>query len=150
MTVGRRQVLSMLAAGQLSADEADRLIRALEHLEQLDQRQQPQTALERRPPVRTQPSHLRMQIGLREGGETPLKLEARLPLSIVRAGARLASLVPPEAQEQVSSLLRARGLPFDIGPITPDRADRLVDELSDLAVEIGQRRKDLKVKLSCE
>ena len=144
MTVGRRQVLSMLAAGQLTAEEADRLITALDYLDR------PTTVLDRTPPRRTPPRYLRVLVDVHEDGAAPIKVNVRVPLQILRAGVRLASLIPPPAQEQVNRALRQRGLPFDLGQLRPENLDQFIDRLSDLSVAVDQRQKDLKIKLYCE
>jgi hypothetical protein len=144
MTVGRRQVLSMLAAGQVTAEEADRLITALESLDG------PQTALEVVAPRRMPPRYLRVQLDMHEGGPTPVKVDARVPLQVLRAGVRLASLIPPRAQEQLDLAMRERGLPFDLSRMTPENVDQLIDQLSDLSIAVDQRQSDLRIRLSCE
>jgi hypothetical protein len=144
VTVGRRQVLAMLAAGQVTTEEADRLITALESLDR------PQTALEVTKPVRNPPRYLRVQVDMHEASDAPVKIDVRVPLQVLRAGVRLASLIPPEAQAQVNRALRERGLSFDLTQVRPDNVDQLIDQLSDLSVAVDQRHNELKIKLSCE
>jgi hypothetical protein len=144
VTIGRRQVLSMLAAGQVTTEEADRLITALESLDR------PPTALQVVKPIPNPPRYLRVQVDMDEGSDAPVKLDVRVPLQVLRAGVRLASLIPPEAQAQVNRALRERGLPFDLSQVRPDNVDQFIDQLSDLTVAVDQRHNGLKIKLSCE
>lgn len=134
----------MLAAGQITADDADRLLTALDHLDE------PTTALERVPPRGTAPRYLRVLVDMHEEGATPINVNVRVPLQILRAGVKLASLIPPQAQEQVNRALRQRGVPFDISHVRPENLDQFIDRLSDLSIAVDQKQNDLKIKLFCE
>ena len=144
MTEGRRQVLAMLAAGRLTTDEADRLLAALETPEH------PPTALEIAPSRPASPRYLRVQIDMHEDQEGPIKVNLRIPLQLLRAGVKVASLIPPRAQEQVNRVLRQRGLPFDLNQVRPENLDQLIDQLSTFTVAVDQKQNDLKIKVFCE
>lgn len=144
MTVGRRQVLTMLAAGQLTTDEADRLITALDTLDQSG------GALDRPTPRPAPPRYLRVLVDVHEDDASPVKFNVRVPLQILRAGVKLASLIPPQAQEQVNRALRQRGLPFDLTHVRAENLDQFIDQLSDLSVAVDQKQNDLKIKIFCE
>jgi hypothetical protein len=144
MTEGRRQILAMLADGRLTPDEADRLLTALEAPDH------PSTALELAPSRPDPPRYLRVQIDMHEDQEDPIKVNLRVPLQLLRAGVRVASLIPPRAQEQVNRVLRQRGLPFDLNQVRPENLDQLIDQLSSFTVAVDQKQNDLKIKLFCE
>ncbi len=141
MTENRRQVLEMLSAGQITAEEADRLITAI------DDRQPSRDALE---PRRTAaPKYLRVLADVEEDHEGPIKVNVRVPLQLLRAGVKLASLIPVQAQEGVNDALRGSGVPFDLSQIKPENLDELIDHLGDLTVDVDQEPK-LKVRIFCE
>jgi hypothetical protein len=144
MTIGRRQVLSMLAAGQLTTDEADRLITALDRLDQ------PSGTVEHVAPRPAAPRYLRVQVDMHQDAVSPIKVNVRVPLQILRAGVKLASLIPPQAQEQVNNALRQRGVPFDLTHVRPENLDQFIDRLTDLSVAVDQKQNDLKIKVFCE
>jgi hypothetical protein len=144
MTIGRRQVLSMLAAGQLTTDEADRLITALDRLDQ------PSGTLEHVAPPPAAPRYLRVQVDMHQEAMSPIKVNVRVPLQILRAGVKLASLIPPQAQEHVNNALRQRGVPFDLTHVRPENLDQFIDRLTDLSVAVDQKQNDLKIKVFCE
>jgi hypothetical protein len=144
MTEGRRQVLAMLAAGRLTAEEADRLLTALETPEH------PPTALEIAPSRPARPRYLRVQIDMHEDQEGPINVNLRVPLQLLRAGVKVASLIPPRAQDQVNRVLRQRGLPFDLNQVRPENLDQLIDQLSTFTVAVDQKQNDLKIKVFCE
>ncbi len=139
MTENTRQVLEMLAEGKITTEEADRLISAL--------RDQPSDA--GAPPAK-KPRYLRVIVDSNDSGEGPVKINIRVPLMLLRAGVRLASVIPPQAQERVNRALREQGVDLDITTIKPDNLEELIDELRDLTVDIEQQREDVKVKVFVE
>jgi hypothetical protein len=72
----------------------------------------------------------------------------RVPMQLLRAGVRFASLIPLEARERVNIALRKDGVPFDISQIKPENLEELVDHLDDLTVDIDD--KNTKVRVYCE
>lgn len=140
MTENRRQVLEMLSAGQITADEADRLISALED----------RTSTAVAEPRRTSaPKYLRVLADIDEDDDGPIKVNVRVPLQLLRAGVRLASLIPPQAQGEVNDALQ-RGVGFDLSQIKPENLDELIDQLADLTVDVDQEQKNLRVRVFCE
>jgi membrane peptidoglycan carboxypeptidase len=139
MTENTRQVLEMLAEGKITTEEADRLISAL--------REQP--AAPGAAPAK-KPRYLRVIVDAEDAKQGPVKVNIRVPLMLLRAGVRLASVIPPQAQEKVNRALREQGVDLDISTIKPENLEELIDELQDLTVDIEQRRDDVKVKVFVE
>jgi hypothetical protein len=141
MTEERRQILEMLAAGKINADEADRLLGAL-------QGEQPAaaTATQQKPA----PKYLRVMVDANEKDEGPVHINVRVPIMLLRAGVRLASLMPPSAQARVNDELHKNGVSFDISQIKPENLNELIDHLSDFTVDIDQPQDGVKVKIFAE
>lgn len=137
MTENTRQVLEMLAEGKITTEEADRLISAL--------REQPAAAGAAAP----KPRYLRVIVDA-EDKQGPVKVNIRVPLMLLRAGVRLASVIPPQAQDKVNRALREQGVDFDITTIKPENLDELIDELRDLSVDIEHERDDVKIRVFAE
>jgi hypothetical protein len=134
----------MLAAGQITVEEAERLIAAIE-----DGPQAPAaTGLAERPLAA--PRYLRVIADVEDGKEGPIKVNVRAPLQLLRAGVRLAALIPPQAQAEVNDALRERGVGFDLTQIKPENLDELIDHLRDLTVDVEGERNNLKVRVFCE
>ena len=129
----------MLAQGKITTEEADRLISAL--------REQPGAA--GAAPAK-KPRYLRVIVDAEDSKQGPVKVNIRVPLMLLRAGVRLASVIPPQAQEKVNRALREQGVDLDISAIKPDNLEELIDELQDLTVDIEQQRDDVKVKVFVE
>lgn len=141
MNDDRRSILDMLAAGKISADEAERLLGALE-------RGAP-TAARAATPSNGPPKYLRVAVDTDEPGDGgPTKVNIRVPMSLLRAGVRLTSLIPPAARDQLNAELAKNGVPFDLSTLKPENLEDLVDQLNDLSVDVDQER--TKVRIFCE
>ncbi len=141
MTEERRQILEMLAEGKINAGEADRLLGAL------GGGSATATAVQTRP----LPKFIRVIVDSKEGHkDKPVHINIRVPIALLRAGVRLASLVPTVAQERVNEELRKNGLDFDIRNIKPENINDVIDQLQDLSVDIDQAEDDVKVRIFCE
>jgi len=141
MTEHTRLVLEMLAAGKISTDEADRLINALRDSGAT-------TPAERT--EKPQPRYLRVMVDVDDEHDGPTKINVRVPLQLLRAGVRLASLIPAHARERVNEALREQGMDLDITKIKPENINELIDELRDLSVDIDQKREDVKIRVFAE
>jgi hypothetical protein len=145
----RRQVLQMLADGKVSADEAERLLNALETDPAASVAvQEPES----RPPARGF-RYLRVMVEAEEDGG-PVKVNVRVPIQLLRAGVKLVSVIPPQAQEHVNDAMRRNGMPFDLTQIKPENLDEIIDQLRDLTVDIDQQGdhggEKAKVRVFCE
>jgi hypothetical protein len=142
MSETRRQVLEMLAAGRITAEEAERLIAALE-------RDAPET-VEPRPSVKRK--YLRVMVDSDEPGQGPVRVNTRVPMQLLRAGVKLANLIPPQARAQVDKALHEQGIPFDMSGINANNLEEIINQLEDLTVDVDVDEKDqkVKVKVFCE
>ncbi|MEU4780270.1 hypothetical protein [Micromonospora sp. NPDC023633] len=140
MNEQRRDILDMLAEGRITATEAEQLIAALE-------RDQPLAAssLDARP--KNKAKYLRVVVDTVENGE-PGRVNVRVPLQLLRAGVRLAALIPPQALGQANAELNKSGVPFDLTQLKPEQLEALVEHLDEMTVEVDQP--DAKVRVFCE
>jgi len=134
MSDNRRQVLDMLAQGKINSAEAERLIAALERAPM--------------PRDRGGVKYLRVLVDANDEAEGPTKVNVRVPMQLLRAGVRLAGVIPDRARDQVNEALRKEGIPFDINKLTPDNLGDLVEQLRDLTVDVDNER--AKVRVFCE
>jgi polyhydroxyalkanoate synthesis regulator phasin len=137
----RRQVLQMLAEGKITADEAERLIDALER----EQPEPPPGAANRPNP---RPRYLRVVVVDKSGGDEASRVNIRVPLQLLRAGVRLASLIPPQALAKVNAELNKSGVPIDLTELKPQQLEELIDQLVDVTVDVDEP--DAKVQVFCE
>ena len=141
MTEARRQVLELLAAGKITADEADRLIGALQGGE---------SGLTTAAPAKPAPKYLRVIVDSNEKDDGPVHINVRVPLALLRAGVRLASLIPGSAQAEVNRALREQGINVDVSQIKPENINEIIDQLRDLTVDIDHKSDDVKIKIFAE
>ncbi len=151
MNENRRQILEMLAAGKITADEAEKLLTALEPDSTVTARTFTATAPEgwNDTPTKTRAKYLRVLVEANEKGE-PTTVNVRVPMQLLRAGVRLASLIPKQAQEQLDEKLSAHGVPLTVSQIKPENLEELIDHLEDLSVDVDAKEEKAKVKVFCE
>lgn len=143
MSEDRRSILQMLAEGKINADEAERLLQALDRSGPAPAASQALRA------ANGASKYLRVEVDTDEPGEGgPTKVNIRVPMALLRAGVRLASVIPPQARDQINSELAKNGMPFDINQVKPENLEDLVDQLNDLQVNVDQER--TKVRIYCE
>jgi hypothetical protein len=143
MTENTRMVLAMLAAGKITTDEADRLITALRGSAE-------PAATPSASNTDHKPRYLRVMVDSNDDKDGPTKINIRVPLQLLRAGVRLAGLMPVKAQEKVNEALREQGIDLDITKLKAENVDELIDELRDVSVDIAQEREDVKIRIFSE
>jgi hypothetical protein len=137
MNEQRRQILQMLAEGKITSDEAEQLIDALE-------REQPES----QPVATSRPKYLRVLVEDHSAGDEPGRINVRVPLQLLRAGVRLATLIPPQALTRVNAELSKSGVPIDLTELKPQHIEDLIEQLGDLTVDVDDS--DTKVRVFCE
>jgi hypothetical protein len=151
MNENRRQILQMLADGKITADEAERLIAALEP-ETITGEYAGRTS--NGATVKTRSKYLRVLVEADESS-TGMKgmtvVNVRVPMQLLRAGVRLASLIPQQAHGQLDQALSKHGVPITLSQIKPENLEELIDHLEDLTVDVdGSEGNKTKVRVFCE
>jgi hypothetical protein len=143
MSEDRRQILQMLAEGKINADEAERLIAAVE--EPGAARPANGSASE----VKPRPKYLRVQVDSEDDGEHegPTKVNIRVPMQLLRAGVKLAGLIPAQALHRANDAIHKEGIAIDLTQIKPENLEELIEHLSDLSVDVDQKDHESKVKV---
>ncbi|MET8181732.1 hypothetical protein [Streptomyces sp. NPDC005336] len=143
MNEQRRQILRMLAEGKITADEAERLIDALE-------RERPESPQAAAPRPKPRPKYLRVVVNSADdsGGDGSSRVNVQIPLQLLRAGVRLASLIPPQALTKINAELSKSGVPIDLTELKPQHLEELIEQLDDVTVDVDDP--DGKVQVFCE
>ena len=91
--------------------------------------------------------YLRVMI---EDGDGPQSehVNIRVPMGLIRAGVRLASVLPSSATSKINEKLKEQGIPVDLGKIKAEDLEDLVNSLNDLQVDIQDG--DEKVRIYVE
>lgn len=139
MNEERRRILSMLAEGKISAAEAESLLDAMNGASptNLDQAQSP-----------GRPKYLRVQVDGHDGGRAG-RVNVRVPFNLMRAGVRLAALLPAAAHGPINKALKENGVDIDVSKLKPEDFDDLVEHLTDLTVDVEGPQGE-KVRVYCE
>lgn len=142
MNEHRRRILQMLAEGKVSADEAERLLGALDGSSAAE-RSDPSN------PAKSPPKFLRVQVDSEDnhGHDGPTKVNVRVPMQLLRAGVKLAYLIPHAALQKANLAMHEQGIPVDLTQIKPENIEELVEQLSDLSVDVDQKEGNSKVKV---
>ena len=131
MIENRKRVLDMLAEGKITSDEAERLLYAIDRpptsSETADEQPRPAAKYLR---VVVEPG---VDGGEGGGGE---RVNIRIPVALIRAGVKLAALMPAEAATGINEALRSKGLDLDVRGLKTDELDQLIDALRDLEVDV--------------
>lgn len=145
MNEHRRQILQMLSEGKISADEAERLISAMEAPPSSSAAFDTGSAA----PAKPRPKYLRVVVDSEDGGghDGPTKVNVRVPMQLLRAGVRLASLIPAPALRRANDAMQEQGVPIDLSQIKPENLEELVEHLNDLTVDVDQKDANSKVKV---
>src|SRR6478752_6668493 len=144
MNEHRRQILQMLSEGKISADEAERLIAAMEQPASFSPLSDSGSAA-----GKARPKYLRVVVDSEddEGHDGPTKVNVRVPMLLLRAGVRLAGLIPAQALNRANHAMHEKGVPIDLTQIKPENLEELVEQLNDLTVDVDQKEAGAKVKV---
>jgi len=142
MNEDRKRILSMLADGKLTADEAERLLDAMGR--------DPAPRIGSTPVMghNAPPKYFRVVVDASEPGEGQTKVNVRVPMQLLRAGVRLSALIPPRARDEVNAAMAREGIPFDINQLKPENLDDLIEHLAEFTVDVDSG--DAKVRVFCE
>ena len=149
MNENRRQILEMLSTGKITVEEAERLISALE-----DAPAAGNGAGQAAAPPKKKLKYLRVLVEADEsmtGMKGATTVNVRVPMQLLRAGVRLASLIPAQAHGHLDEALSRHGVPLTLSQIKPENLEELIDHLEDLTVDVdGKEGNATKVRVFCE
>ena len=133
MTESQKKILEMLAEKKISTDEAYRLLHALDS----GGGSEP-AAPKAATGTMAKPKYLRVTVMPKEGAdpEHADRVNVRVPMSLVRAGIKLTSLIPNDATEKINDALREKGINFDVRSVKPEDIEELVNALGELEVDV--------------
>jgi hypothetical protein len=124
----RNRILELLAAGKITTEEAARLLDALAA------RDSPTPAAETRSRAasETLAKFLYIKVESTKGDNVNVKV----PLSLVRAGLRLTSLIPPQAVEQINRSMAEHGMSLDLKNLRPEELEDLIESLREMEITV--------------
>ena len=75
----------------------------------------------------------------------PAHINIRVPVALLRAGVKLATLIPPEAYNEMDEKLKNKGIMFDLRNMKPENVEELIQALNDLEVDIQGSQEKVRV-----
>lgn len=142
MSNERRQILEMLAAGKISAAEAEGLLDAI------SKRSPDSPADESCCSPKKKPKFLRIFVEPGSHSEHGKKVNIRVPLMLVRAGMKMSSFVPGSAREKVDEALRDKGININLSNMKPEQFEEVIEAMKEMDIEVEDG--DDKVHIRCE
>ncbi|WP_263352276.1 SHOCT-like domain-containing protein [Acidicapsa acidisoli] len=154
MNENRRQILNMLAANKITAEEAERLLTALESngsaaSESAPNGSSPSNGAKAEMP-KSRAKYLRVLVDTDEGtngNKGPTTVNIRVPMQLLRAGVRLASLIPAQAHQHLDQALSQHGVPLTLSQIKPENLEELIDQLDELTADVAAKEDGSNVKV---
>lgn len=147
----RARILGMLAAGTITAQEAEHLLDALQAAPEpgqagsaaTDAAGAGSTGGEPTGP-RKNPKYMYVKVRSTEGDNVDVKV----PLSLARAGLKLTSLIPPLAMAEIDKHMGEQGFNIDFTNLKPDDIDELIEGLTEMEVNVDSKNGD-NVRVFC-
>ncbi len=141
MSEDRRRILDLLSEGKINVDEAERLLATMgEHAGEgatvgvVERVRKPQ------------PKFLRVVVEPAEGmGGKQERVNIRVPVALLRAGMKFASVIPNAASGQINQKLKEQGIDMDIRDLKLEDLEKLVDDLSELEVDVDSPEAKVRV-----
>jgi len=134
MDENKKKILEMLAENKISTDEAYRLLSALGTKGSTSE-----GTAKSGTAAKMKSKYLRVCIlsgPEHEHGDKADRVNVRVPMTLIRAGMKFTSLLPPEARDKVTGALREKGIDFDMRNLKPEDMDELIEALSELEVDV--------------
>jgi hypothetical protein len=143
MSDERKRILTMVAEGKITVDEAERLMGALggngaagtTETHALQNADQKKTL-----------NYLRVVVDSEQGDN----VNVRVPMALLRAGLKLSALIPPHVYQKMSENMADKGMSFDFNAMLKSGdIEQLVESMGDLNVDVNAKNGD-KVRVFFE
>jgi hypothetical protein len=145
MSEDRSRILDLLAAGKITAEEAERLLDAL------DARKGAATASaesaikgDPEPLIAALPKYLYVKVLAANRDNVNVKI----PIVLMRSGLKLTSLIPPLAMDKINATMSEHGMSVDFNNFKPEDIDELIGALRETEVNVDTGNGDT-VRVYC-
>ena len=145
MSEETRRVLEMLSQGKVTVEQADQLLHAVG-----EPRVEPSAEKADRGDTADRPAPKFFRITVNQAGKEGRKAETvnvRVPMSVVRGGLRLGSIIPGLGN-RLTHRLREKGIDLDLSKIDANGFEAMLKDLGELTIDVDGD--DAQVKIRCE
>lgn len=148
MNEDRVRILNMLAAGKISAEEAERLLDAMDSRageNTSSAAAEPVVKGDPTPLLNALPKYLYVKVDSANGD----KVDVKVPIALIRSGLKLTSLIPPQAMDKINEQMGEKGVSIDFSNLKPEDIDDLVQSLREMEINVDSANGD-KVRVYAE
>jgi len=131
----RARILQMVADGKIGVDQAEKL---------LDAAAGPGPAREKTADQTSPPEFLFVKVA----GNGKDTVDIKVPLSLIRAGMRLTSLIPKDAMNEINRSMSEQGLSFDVNNLKGEDVETLIESLTKMEININSESGET-IKVYC-
>lgn len=142
----RKRILKMLADGKITADEAEELLDAIENpatMNMVESRESGDESFVKK----IRPKFLRIMVEPKDGGKGE-KVNIRIPMMLLKAGVKLASIVPGNAKDKINDKMKDKGIDIDINNLDTKSLEEIITALGTMSIDVDDEKE--KVKIFCE
>ena len=140
----RSRILSMLAEGKITAEEAESLLDALDS--RAGATSAPPDAARLREAVKGDPGPLLEALPkflyVKVVAENGDNVDVKIPIALVRSGLKLTSLIPAQAMDQINDSMSEHGMSVDFSNLKPQDIDDLVEALREMEINVDSANGD--------
>ena len=138
MNEERKRILDMLAEGKITAEDAEKLLSALS-----GEKEDSTGGTEKSASLK----YLRVMVEPGPSSDHHDRVNIRVPLKLIRAGLKLTSFIPKDAQGKVNEALHEKGIDADFKDLKPENLEEILSQLDDLSIDVEGKE---TVKIFCE
>ncbi len=103
-------------------------------------------------PARTtegKPKYLRVQVEPKDSSRRKEgRVSVRVPIRLLRAGAKLSSVLPEHAKDKINTALKEKGIDFELSSVDDEKLEELLESLTDVGIDVD--KDDMKIRIFCE
>lgn len=147
MSENQKRVLQMLADGKITVGEAQRLL-SLINSQDTGENKSGNAGRD----IRSLPRFIHIIVEPKPGvsyleGERRHhgKVNIRVPLSLIRAGIKFATLMPSDTAEHVDKAFKERGLSFDVKKLKEADIQEMISALENSEINVDNERELIKI-----
>jgi hypothetical protein len=138
MSQERDRILDLLAAGKITSEEAGRLLDAVGPRPGQTGADAAAAPAPAATATAAPPKFIYVKVISIKGDNVNVKI----PLSLVRAGLKLTSLIPPSAMEQIDKTMAEKGMSFDLKNLKPEDLEELIEALREMEINVDAANGD--------
>jgi len=139
MAEERMRILSMLAEGKITADEADKLLEAMANRNKQASEEATKPAI-----GSTKCRYMYVKVEPKEGMPSE-RVAIKVPLALIKTGLNFSKFIPKEAQDKVQESMDKKGIPFNLCDMKNGELDEMFTAMEDLSIDVDTDESTVQV-----